>query len=218
MGLFSKLGGFSISGGFGSGVSGFATSGVFTSEGVGFWTSRMWFSSVNRVKLRGSKGGIGSSGSGMSSLWLVLSTVFGALLLWMLIGVLAFILAIIPACVRFPNGLGFLLWPLVLLGMELPGFGVLWLVVGVLTTGLRVSCVVGLSDWLLFCSGWRGCCSLSELVLLFWEGFCSSAVSVWWEELSSSDVVLGEVEGSVKSVCWEQSDSLGTQVLSLKSV
>ena len=136
--------------------------------------------------------------------------VSGALRLWTVMGVLALIRAIIPACVRFPNGLGLIHRPLVLWGVRLFGFGVLWFVGGVETVGFGVrglsSVLSGRGGEVLFASG---------LVGLLGDG-SSSVLSLLSEGSSPSDGVFEEIEGSVSSWVVDKKDSLGTQVLSLQ--
>ena len=97
---------------------GFETSVVFGTSGILLIPS-------NGFGLMSSRRGMGSSGSVGGSLLLLKNAVSGALWLCSVIGVFAFILAMIPACARFANGLELFLWLLVLRGMRLPGLGVL---------------------------------------------------------------------------------------------
>ena len=100
--------------------------GVCSVIGFGFGTSGMVFLiPSNGFGLMSSRRGMGSSGSVGGFLLLPMNAVSGALWLCSVIGVFTFILAMIPACVWFANGLELFLWLLVLRGVRLPGIGVL---------------------------------------------------------------------------------------------
>ena len=81
---------------------------------IGFVTSGMLLIPSNGFGLMSSRRGMGCVGG---SLLLLKNTVSGALWLCSVIGVFAFILVMIPACVRFANGLQLFLW---LLGCGYP--------------------------------------------------------------------------------------------------